>query len=150
MIRQLDTIQKQENLNTVYAIDEKGNGNANHEYLVFLDDGKRIRDGENVFDSSGNLILSKDGQPDLNALVFKNVELITFQNGARSLKGSTHGVLDTDLLEIVRDRLIGFQSGTFASKYNEEALYHVEKALEFMNERVMERVSRGVLGTNNK
>ena len=126
MIRKLDTIQKQENLNTVFAVDEKGNGNANHEYLV-----------EGVLYNA-------------NGVVKKFGETIKFQNGARHIVGSTHGVLDTDLLEIVRDRLIGFQSGAFASKYNEEALYHVEKALEFMNERVMERASRGVLGTHNK
>ena len=31
-MRKLDTIQKRENLNEIYAIDEKGNGGANHKY----------------------------------------------------------------------------------------------------------------------
>ena len=34
MKRKLSTIQKRENLNTVYAVDEAGVGNANHEYIV--------------------------------------------------------------------------------------------------------------------
>lgn len=122
-MRKLDTIQKEHNLNTVYAVDEKGNGNANHIYQIDL---HAVEDGCDL------------------------VSYISFQNGARKENGSVNGVLDNDLLEIVRDRLIGFQSGDFASKYNEEALYHVEKALEFMNERVMERATRNVLGTNNK
>ena len=32
--RKLDTIQKQQKLNAVYAIDEIGPGGANHRYLV--------------------------------------------------------------------------------------------------------------------
>ena len=147
MIRKLDTIQKQENLNTVFAVDEKGNGNANHKYYVILD--SCILKDTTAYDSKGNVIFS-NANLDLNTLVEKNVEVIKFQDGARNTNNAIKGVLDTDLLEIVRDRLIGFQSGAFASKYNEEALYHVEKALEFMNERVMERVSRGVQGTHNK
>ena len=30
-MRELNTIQKRERLNTIYATDEKGNGGANHE-----------------------------------------------------------------------------------------------------------------------
>ena len=33
-MEKLKTIQKRENLNEVYAADEKGNGGANHEYLI--------------------------------------------------------------------------------------------------------------------
>lgn len=152
MIRKLDTIQKQENLNTVFAVDEKGNGNANHAYYVVLEQCQNSeQNGDHViYGSEGNVLMSEDGNVDILTVVSGKVKTISFQNGARKEEGSTHGVLDSDLLEIVRDRLIGFQSGAFASKYNEEALYHVEKALEFMNERIMERASRGVLGTNSK
>lgn len=33
-MRKLVTIQKRENLNAVYAVDEKGNGGANHFYEI--------------------------------------------------------------------------------------------------------------------
>lgn len=75
---------------------------------------------------------------------------IMFQNGPRKDPNSTHGVIDSDLLEIVRDRLKGFQSGEYASEYNAKALEHIEEALKWMNKRVEDRISRGVLGTMNK
>lgn len=33
-MEKLATIQKREKLNEVYAVDEKGNGGANHEYVI--------------------------------------------------------------------------------------------------------------------
>ena len=75
---------------------------------------------------------------------------IEFQNGARNLPDSISGVLDTDLLEIVRDRLKSFQSGQFSCRENAVALTHVEEALMWMNRRVEERAERKVLGTDNK
>ena len=33
-MRELNTIQKVEKLNKVYAVDEPGNGGANHEYMI--------------------------------------------------------------------------------------------------------------------
>ena len=76
--------------------------------------------------------------------------VIQFQCGPRKLPGSTHGVIDSDLLEIVRDRLTAFQAGDFASEYNAQALTHVEEALMWLNRRVEDRIERQVLGTNNK
>ena len=75
---------------------------------------------------------------------------IQFQNGARNMQGSTSGVLDTDLLEIVRHRLHCFQQGEFASEYNHQALIHVEEALMWLNRRVEDRIERNVLGTYNE
>lgn len=75
---------------------------------------------------------------------------IAFQHGPRKDPDSVNGVLDTDLLEIVRDRLIGFQSGEFATRENAIALTHIEEALLWMNKRVEDRIERGVLGTNEK
>lgn len=117
MKRKLSTIQKRENLNTVYAADEAGAGNANHEYVIMCDD--------------------------------EPVE-IAFQHGPRKSPDSIRGVLDTDLLEIVRDRLKGFQSGEFSCRENACALTHIEEALMWMNRRVEDRIERRVLGTNNK
>ncbi len=122
----LSTIQKKEKLNKVRVCDEKGNGGANHIYEIF---------GEGP---------SKDG-------IIENVSVfIEFQNGARKLPDSIHGVLDTDLLEIVRHRLQCFQQGTFATRENAIALTHIEEALMWMNKRVEDRIERNVLGTNNK
>ena len=115
----LSTIQKRENLNTIFVTDEKGNGGAHHNYLIDLQDGN------------------------------KQVP-IDFQNGARKLQNSIHGVLDTDLLEIVRHRLQCFQQGEFSSRENAIALTHIEEALMWMNRRVEDRIERGVLGTSNK
>lgn len=124
----LSTIQKRENLNNVFAVDEKGNGGANHVYeiipYVFPD----------VVETSEN----------------PTKWTIEFQNGARKLEDSTHGVLDTDLLEIVRHRLQCFQTGEFATRENAIALTHIEEALLWMNKRVEDRIERNVLGTNNK
>ena len=118
MRRLLDTIQKHNNLNQVYAVDEPGAGNANHTYEV-------CTQGDEV-------------------------TTIQFQHGPRLEPNSTLGVLDVDLLEIVRDRLQGFQSGEFSTRENAIALTHIEEALLWMNKRVEDRAARGVLGTNNK
>ena len=124
-MRKLNTIQKRGNLNTVYAVDEKGNGGANHRYQIL-------------------------SQPDKqNPEQFVDV-IIQFQNGARSEWGSISGVIDTDLLEIVRDRLKGFQDGKFATEYNAKALEYIELALMYMNRRVEDRIERGVLGLNKE
>ena len=122
-MRELNTIQKRGKLNKVYAVDEKGNGGANHLYQI-------------------DLQLEND---DCDMVYY-----VSFQNGARKLEDSIHGALDTDLLEIVRDRLIGFQGGEFATRDNAVALTHIEEALMWMNRRVEDRIEREVLGTNNK
>lgn len=126
-MEKLNTIQKRENLNEVMVLDEKGNGGANHRYGIYMngahDNGKT---------------------PDIC------YGIIQFQNGARKLPDSIHGVLDTDLLEIVRHRLQCFQQGDFATRENEIALTHIEEALLWMNKRVEDRIARNVLGTDNK
>lgn len=119
-MRTLNTIQKREKLNVVQAIDEPGNGGANHEY--------DIRSHEGGF----------------------MVGTIQFQKGPRNEKDSISGVIDTDLLEIVRDRLKSFQAGEFATRENACALTHIEEALMWLNRRVEDRIERQVLGTSNK
>lgn len=119
----LNTIQKREKLNDVYAEGEKGNGGAYHDYRI-------------TYDSKGDGYISN--------------HVIQFQNGARRINGSTNGVIDSDLLEIVRHRLQCFQEGEFATRENEIALTHIEEALLWMNKRVEDRIERNVLGTMNK
>lgn len=125
-MRELSTIQKREKLNKVYAADEPGNGGANHVYHVYRAD---------------EIPTHEDVTP---------LAVIRFQNGARKDENSQHGVLDTDLLEIVRDRLRAFQSGPFACRENACALTHLEESLFWMNARVENRIERNVLGTNQK
>ena len=120
------TIQQKEKLNEVYAIDEKGNGGANHLYCIEADNIQKV-----------------NRKP-----AFR--QEIQFQNGARNVDGSIQGVLDVDLLEIVKHRLECFQEGPYSSEYNERALHHITEALKWMNKRIEDRIARNVLGTNNK
>lgn len=125
-MRVLSTIQKREKLNSVYAVDEKGCGGANHHYKV-------------VYSTI-----------DFDDRIEKTAADIQFQCGPRKEFDSVHGVLDADLLEIVRDRLKGFQSGEYACRENACALTHIEEALMWMNRRVEDRIERNVLGTEEK
>ena len=127
IMRKLTTIQKREKLNNIYAVDEKGNGGANHIYEIRPVDDNPETIGEHHI-----------------------LATIEFQNGARKLPDSIAGVIDTDLLEIVRDRLKSFQSGEFSSRENAVALTHIEDALMWLNRRVEDRIERNVLGTDNK
>lgn len=85
-------------------------------------------------------------------LIARDNLLLTLQMqcGPRKEKDSLHGVIDTDLLEIVRDRLKAFQAGPFSSRENACALTHIEEALMWMNRRVEDRIERNVLGKNKK
>lgn len=73
-MRELNTIQKRRRLNKVYAVDEKGNGGANHRYQI----------------------ISKKDEKNPEQRVDVTIQ---FQNGARNEWGSMLGVIDTDLLE---------------------------------------------------
>jgi hypothetical protein len=123
---ELNSIQKREKLNNVFAEGEKGNGNAYHTYTIHFE------------------TLRKDNEKPVPCVA------IEFQNVGRNIEGSVHGVIDTDLLEIVRHRLQCFQQGEFATRENAIALTHIEEALLWMNKRVEDRIERGVLGTYNK
>ena len=127
----LSTIQKRENLNDVWA-GEKGVGGASHCYMIVKAGSVEV--GEDTITVKPEDIL----------------KTIHFQEGARKDPNAMHGVLDSDLLEIVRDRLRGFQSGEFATRENACALTHIEEALMWMNKRVEDRIERNVLGTYNK
>ena len=116
-MNKLNTIQKREKLNDVYNIGEKGPGGAYHDYSVVRTDTQVI------------------------------LESIEFQKGPRNEPESRHGVLDVDLLEIVRDRLKAFQSSGFACIENAQALLHIEEALMWLNRRTEDRIERNVLGT---
>lgn len=124
-MKKLSTIQKRNNLNEVYRVGDIGPGGAYHQY---------------------NIVGFPKDENDMGQFQ----EIIRFQKGPRSEKSSVHGVLDSDLLEIVRDRLCCFQQGEYATRENEMALRHIEEALMWMNKRAEDRAERGVLGTYEK
>ena len=123
-MQKLSTIQQFRKLNEVYRAGEPGPGSAYHNYVIAKAEKK---DEENPI-----------------------IAMVRFQKGPRQDPESISGVLDVDLLEIVRDRLTAFQSGELATEHNAEALSHVEAALVCLNQRVEDRIKRGVLGTMEK
>lgn len=124
-MEKLNTTQKRENLNHVYRVGEPGPGGAYHDY--------------DIYPAGCN--------PETSEVALACIE---FQKGPRKDPNARHGVLDSDLLEIVRDRLKAFQDGPYACRENEKALMCVEAALVWMNIRVEHRIERGVLGTMEK
>lgn len=133
-MKQLTPIQKLERLNDVFALDEPGPGGAHHLYEVVKHGTGRICEDDNTFRTRPeNMLLT-----------------VQMQQGPRNSPDALHGVLDTDLLEIVRDRLGAFQAGPFACRENAIALTHIEEALLWMNKRTEDRIERGVLGTYEK
>lgn len=129
----LSAIQKRNKLNDVYSCGVKGPGGACHNYLITKAGVIDFEDGEASFDNPDDIITE-----------------IIFQRGPRNEPESVSGVLDTDLLEIVRDRLSAFQKGEFATRENAIALTHIEEALLWMNKRTEDRAERNVLGTYKK
>ncbi|MBO5953292.1 MAG: ABC transporter ATPase [Oscillospiraceae bacterium] len=124
-MEKLSTIQKRENLNKVFRTGEPGPGGAYHDY--------------DIYPEGCNPITTEAA-----------MACIEFQKGPRKGADSRHGILDTDLLEIVRDRLKAFQAGPYACRENACALTHIEEALMWMNRRVEDRIERQVLGTMEK
>lgn len=119
---ELSTIQKQNKLNAVYRVNEKGPGGGYHNYEVWENPTK-----------------------DVNPLA-----TIQFQKGPRHDPDARPGVTDQDLLEIVRDRLRAFQVGDLPSRETACALTHIEEALMWLAKRADDRAERGVLGTYRK
>ena len=123
-MEKLNTIQKRNNLNTVYRDGEAGPGGAYHDYVVSFGDGLPESDADSV--------------------------RIRFQCGPRKDPEARKGVSNGDLLEIVRDQLRAFQAGEFACRENACALTHIEEALMWLNRRAEDRAERNVLGTTEK
>ena len=124
---QLDTIQKRGNITKVWRQNVKG---SSYIYVI------TTKDADHEDDDINNSMNLKD-----------RLCVIQFQNGPRKEPSSTPGIIDSDLLEIVRDRLKDFQKSEYATRDNTMALMHIEEALMWMNKRVEDRMSRGVLGT---
>ncbi len=110
----------------VNVLDEPGQGNACHEYQI----RKFVKNEDDVT---------------------ADVELanIRFQNGPIQEAG-VNGISAEALLAIIEDRLIGFQSGTFACRENAVALTKIQEAMMWLQKRTQDRMKRGVEGTNVK
>lgn len=132
-MEKLSTIQKRNNLNEVFKGDDAGAGGASHFYLV-------VKAGAATVMEDGTVRMSP------NDIVAE----IQFQHGPRLEEGSISGVLDSDLLEMVRDRLKDFNKGEYATRENACAITHIEEALMWLNKRAEDRAERGVLGTSKK
>lgn len=85
-------------------------------------------------------VLLKDGDGDTVCIQ----QRLSFQSGdpARGINGISNEVL----LAIVQDRLQGFVDGPFSTTDNEIALRHVGTALEMLQRRTANRLTRGVAG----
>ncbi len=103
----------------VFACDERGPGNANHEYLITLDDP-----------STGLISSSAD---------------INFQKGPLQEAGF-NGVSNESVLAVVIDRLKGFQAGPFACRENAIALTKLQESLHWLHMRIRDRQFRNVEG----
>lgn len=106
---------------TITARDERGPGNANHEYRI---------------DQTG-------GAPESGG----SETLIKFQKGPIKEAG-VNGISNEALLAVVKDRLEGFQAGEFASEDNAQALEYVNQAMAALHKRTKDRLARGVEGEN--
>ena len=106
-------------LTQVLAVDDKGEGGANHAYQV-LDVG-----APNI----PNSVLG----------------VVRFQKGGIQDVGH-NGLMNEDLLLMVIDRLQGFQSGDFKCRENAIALTKIEEALMWLKKRTQDRLNRGVEG----
>ena len=131
----------------ITVMDEPGPGGANHHYMVTLPDWTRNPDGSaphHVWD-------------------------VQFQNGPIATPADFNGLTGEALIAIVIDRMRGFQGvlpptaeqervasrsgepvvrGQFACKENAMALTHLEEALMWLQKRTLDRMKRGVEGSN--
>ncbi len=105
----------------VVADDEPGQGNACHVYRIGF-----------TTEDEGSLLCE-----------------IKFQNGPVKEFG-VNGLSNEALLAIVEHRLLGFQSGQFACRENAVALTKLQEAMMWLQKRTMDRMRRGVEGTNQK
>ena len=114
----------------ICVMDQPGFGGANHAYHVY------------GFHTQSNPSAEPFNKDDTMLPVL-------FQNGTINVFG-VNGVTHEVLLAILEDRLVGFQSGPYATADNAEALEHVRGAMACLHRRTKERLARGVEGTHAK
>lgn len=107
----------------------------NDHIQIYADDKSAVDGASHYY----QICLSIEGKPDL-------ITEIQFQNGAINETGF-NGITNESLLEVVIDRMRGFQSGKFACRENALALTHLEEAMNWLLYRTSRRVAQGVEGT---
>lgn len=102
-------------------------------------------------------VMNNDADPSLYIICANNKNAngspvwqheLHFQNGP-ILEAGVNGIMDENLLAVVRDRLKVFQQTKFACRENDLAITAIEEALLWLRKRTSERELRGVEGTNN-
>ena len=112
-----DRVHDIENLNYIVYSEEKDCGGAQFHYGVY------------------------------NARTGAHIQDIVFQNGPRKEAGTTPGLTDVDILEIVHHRLKAYTKGPYWCEEDIAAACCVYAALSHLKRRTEGRKSRGVLGT---
>lgn len=102
----------------VIAFDDRGPGNANHDYRI------------EPTTCGGNAIGTR----------------IEFQKGPLQETIYPNGISNEALLAVLIDRLEGFQSGPYSCRENAIALTHLQDAMHWLQHRTRERLARGVEG----
>jgi hypothetical protein len=118
---------------TITVSDEPGAGGASHLYMI---------EGFDTTTNASDPFIERHGAPSKHTTIL-------FQNGPINEHG-VNGITQEVLLAIVIDRLMSFQAGPFASKYNSKALDHALLAQEALLQRTRDRMDRGVEGTHQK
>lgn len=118
---------------SIEVFDQPGQGGANHLYKITGFDTKS---------NTSDPFVALYGKP-------SDHTTILFQNGPIKEFG-VNGITQEVLLAIVIDRLRSFQAGPFACRANDKALAHCEEALAWLQLRTVDRLRRGVEGTNQK
>lgn len=121
----------------IIVTDEPGQGGANHVYEI------------QGYDRDKNPSCPLFGKASDVVMKVPSFTVIYFQNGPIKEFG-VNGITQEVLLEIVADRLRSFQAGPFSSKENSVALTHIETAQLWLHKRTLDRMARGVEGTNQK
>jgi len=100
----------------VIALDDRGPGNANHDYRI---------------------------EPTIGNATGIRIE---FQKGPLQETIYPNGVSNEALLAVLIDRLEGFQAGAYSCRENAIALMHLQDAMHWLQHRTRERLARGVEG----
>lgn len=122
----------------IEVLDEPGQGGASHFYRV---GGFDVTNNASYVHCNREEPSNYDGPEDASWIIFQNGPIKEF---------GVNGITQEVLLAIVIDRLRGFQAGPYAHANNGNALFHCENALEWLQKRTLERIARGVEGTNQK
>lgn len=120
---------------TITVCDQPGAGGANHLYRIT---------GFNADENPATEESVKHEPDDDVARIW-----VVFQNGPIGEVG-VNGITQEALLAIVIDRLRSFQAGPFSCRENAIALTKCEEALLWLKKRTLDRMARGVEGTNQK